>query len=70
MQHNGLIANSTTAHMASTSNSSHFRCRLFVGNLADCDENEVRQLFQQYGQVLECSASKEKSYAFVKMVCG
>ncbi|EDV24755.1 uncharacterized protein TRIADDRAFT_56865 [Trichoplax adhaerens] len=54
--------------MASSINSSgHYRCRLFVGNLADCDENEVRQLFQQYGQVLECSASKEKSYAFVKM---
>ncbi|VDP03832.1 unnamed protein product [Soboliphyme baturini] len=43
------------------------RCRLFVGNLPnELKEDELRDLFTQYGEVAECFLSG-KGFAFIRM---
>ena len=44
------------------------RCRLFVGNLLSCEETELREMFEKYGEVAEVFVNKEKGFGFVRMV--
>ena len=44
------------------------RCRLFVGNLLSCEEPELREMFEKYGEVAEVFVNKEKGFGFVRMV--
>ena len=44
------------------------RCRLFVGNLVSCDEKELREMFEKYGEVAEVFVNKEKGFGFVRLV--
>lgn len=44
------------------------RCRLYVGNLADANEKEVKEMFEKYGKVEECFVNAEKMFAFVRLV--
>ncbi|KAK4121785.1 hypothetical protein N657DRAFT_576698 [Parathielavia appendiculata] len=39
---------------------------LFVGGVT-CSENELREIFNQFGQVQTCIVNKDKRHAFVKM---
>lgn len=48
---------------------SYVKSRLFVGNLPrEMKENEVKLLFEEYGEVNEVFVSKDKMYGFVRMV--
>ena len=44
------------------------RCRLFVGNLVNCEETELREMFEKYGEVAEVFVNKDKGFGFVRMV--
>ena len=45
------------------------RGRLYVGNLPwGMTEDELRQLFSQYGETEQIYVEKEKNFAFVRMV--
>lgn len=44
------------------------RCRLFVGNLVDCDEEEMKQMFSKYGEVAEVFVNKDKGFGFIRLV--
>lgn len=44
------------------------RCRLFVGNLLSCEETELREMFEKYGEVAEVFVNKDKGFGFVRMV--
>lgn len=44
------------------------RCRLFVGNLVDCDEEEMKEMFSKYGEVAEVFVNKEKGFGFIRLV--
>lgn len=44
------------------------RCRLYVGNLADVTEEEIREMFKKYGEINECFVNTEKMFAFVRLV--
>lgn len=45
------------------------RSRLFVGNLPrDMTEDELRKLFEPYGEVQEVFHQKEKNFGFIRMV--
>lgn len=45
------------------------RNRLYIGNLTnDVTEEEIQQMFQQYGETSELFLNKEKNFSFVKMV--
>ena len=44
------------------------RCRLFVGNLVSCDEDELKGMFEKYGEVAEAFVNKEKGFGFVRVV--
>lgn len=44
------------------------RCRLFVGNLLSCEDNELREMFEKYGEVAEVFINKEKGFGFVRLV--
>lgn len=44
------------------------RCRLFVGNLVNCEEAELREMFQKYGEVAEVFVNKDKGFGFVRLV--
>ena len=44
------------------------RCRLFVGNLLNCEETELREMFEKYGEVAEVFVNKDKGFGFVRMV--
>lgn len=44
------------------------RCRLFVGNLVSCEDTELREMFEKYGEVAEVFVNKEKGFGFVRMV--
>lgn len=44
------------------------RCRLFVGNLTNCDEKELRDMFEKYGEVAEVFVNKDKGFGFVRLV--
>ncbi|XP_058966959.1 paraspeckle component 1 isoform X3 [Pocillopora verrucosa] len=43
------------------------RCRLFVGNLTNCDEKELRDMFEKYGEVAEVFVNKDKGFGFVRL---
>ncbi|XP_032235481.2 paraspeckle component 1 isoform X2 [Nematostella vectensis] len=43
------------------------RCRLFVGNLIDCDEEEMKEMFKKYGEVAEVFINKEKGFGFIRL---
>ncbi|XP_043594515.1 hrp65 protein-like [Bombus pyrosoma] len=44
------------------------RNRLYIGNLTnDVTEEEIQQMFQQYGETSELFLNKEKNFSFVKM---
>ncbi|XP_031552704.1 paraspeckle component 1-like [Actinia tenebrosa] len=43
------------------------RCRLFVGNLVDCDEQEMKEMFSKYGEVAEVFVNKEKGFGFIRL---
>lgn len=45
------------------------RCRLFVGNLVNCDEQELAGMFKKFGEVAETFVNKEKGFGFIRMVC-
>lgn len=45
------------------------RNRLYIGNLTnDVTEEEIQQMFQQYGEISELFVNKEKNFAFLRMV--
>ncbi len=45
------------------------KSRLFVGNLPrDMMENDIRKLFEPFGEVQEVFLQKEKSFGFVRLV--
>ena len=44
------------------------RCRLFVGNLVSCDEEELSTMFKKYGEVAETFVNKEKGFGFIRLV--
>ena len=44
------------------------RCRLFVGNLLSCEETELREMFEKYGEVAEVFVNKDKGFGFVRLV--
>jgi hypothetical protein len=45
------------------------RARLFVGNLPkDTGQDVVKELFQQFGEVIELFVQKEKNFGFVRLV--
>lgn len=44
------------------------RCRLFVGNLVSCEETELQEMFEKYGEVAETFVNKEKGFGFVRLV--
>ena len=47
------------------------KARLFFGNLPrDFSEEELQQLLTAHGEVQEIYHSKEKNFAFARMVCG
>lgn len=47
------------------------RARLFVGNLPkDTKQEQVRELFEEFGEVKEVFVQKEKSFGFIRMVSG
>ncbi|XP_076751916.1 hrp65 protein isoform X4 [Xylocopa sonorina] len=44
------------------------RNRLYIGNLTnDVTEEEIQQMFQQYGEISELFVNKEKNFAFLRM---
>jgi non-POU domain-containing octamer-binding protein/proline- and glutamine-rich splicing factor len=46
------------------------RARLFFGNLPrDFSEEELRQMLVAHGEVQEIYHSKEKNFAFARMLC-
>lgn len=46
------------------------RARLYVGNLPrGMTEDELRQLFGQFGETEQIYIEKEKNFGFVRMVC-
>lgn len=44
------------------------RCRLFVGNLGDCGEDEMKEMFSKYGEVAEVFVNKDKGFGFIRLV--
>lgn len=44
------------------------RCRLFVGNLVSCGEEELKGMFEKYGEVAEAFVNKDKGFGFVRLV--
>ncbi|KXJ19989.1 Splicing factor, proline- and glutamine-rich [Exaiptasia diaphana] len=42
------------------------RCRLFVGNLGDCTEDEMKEMFSKYGEVAEIFVNKDKGFGFIR----
>ena len=45
------------------------KARLFIGNLPrDYSEEEVKKLFEKFGEVQEVYINKEKNFGFVRMV--
>jgi len=45
------------------------KARLFVGNLPrDFSSDELKKLFEEYGEVQEVFLQREKNYGFVRMV--
>lgn len=44
------------------------RCRLYVGNLVEVTDEEVKEMFKKYGEVNECFVNREKMFAFVRLV--
>lgn len=43
------------------------RCRLFIGNLVNTDESELKQMFEEYGEVAEVFVNKEKGFGFIRL---
>ncbi|XP_068755833.1 non-POU domain-containing octamer-binding protein-like isoform X2 [Montipora capricornis] len=43
------------------------RCRLFVGNLVSCDEAELKEMFEKYGEVAETFVNNDKGFGFVRL---
>ncbi|XP_043513106.1 hrp65 protein-like isoform X1 [Frieseomelitta varia] len=44
------------------------RNRLYIGNLTnDVTDEEIQQMFQQYGEISELFVNKEKNFAFLRM---
>lgn len=44
------------------------QCRLYIGNLVDCTEEELIEMFKPYGEVSENFLNKEKMFAFIRLV--
>ena len=45
------------------------RNRLYLGNLtSDITDEEIKQMFEPFGEVSEIFINKEKNFAFLKMV--
>lgn len=45
------------------------RSRLYIGNLtSDVTEEEIMNLFGQFGEAAELFLNKEKNFGFIKMV--
>lgn len=44
------------------------QCRLYIGNLVDCSEEELIEMFKPYGEVSENFLNKEKMFAFIRLV--
>lgn len=46
------------------------RSRLYIGNLCnDVTEEELLDLFGQFGETSELFLNKDKNFGFIKMVC-
>ncbi|XP_050534003.1 hrp65 protein-like isoform X2 [Daktulosphaira vitifoliae] len=43
------------------------QCRLYIGNLVDCSEEELAEMFKPYGEVSENFLNKEKMFAFIRL---
>ncbi|CAH1715113.1 hrp65 protein-like isoform X3 [Aphis gossypii] len=43
------------------------QCRLYIGNLVDCSEEELIEMFKPYGEVSENFLNKEKMFAFIRL---
>ncbi|XP_025412242.1 hrp65 protein-like isoform X2 [Sipha flava] len=43
------------------------QCRLYIGNLVDCTEEELIEMFKPYGEVSENFLNKEKMFAFIRL---
>ncbi|XP_050429825.1 hrp65 protein-like isoform X2 [Adelges cooleyi] len=43
------------------------QCRLYIGNLVECSEEELAEMFKPYGEVSENFLNKEKMFAFVRL---
>lgn len=39
-----------------------------MGNLLNCEEIELREMFEKYGEVVEVFVNKDKGFGFVRMV--
>lgn len=45
------------------------KARVFVGNLhRDTTDDQIKKLFEQYGEVREVFLQKDKNFGFVRMV--
>ena len=44
------------------------RCRLFIGNLTNCDDTELKQMFEKYGELAEVFVNNEKGFGLVRLV--
>lgn len=44
------------------------QCRLYIGNLVECSEEELIEMFKPYGEVSENFLNKEKMFAFIRLV--
>lgn len=44
------------------------RCRLFVGNLVNIDETELKEMFEEFGEVSEVFVNHEKGFGFIRLV--
>lgn len=45
------------------------RCRLYIGNLVDVNEDEVKEMFKPFGEISELFVNSEKMFAFIRLVC-
>ena len=63
---NVVTANSATPRLEKKCS---VKSRLFIGNLPrDTKETQVKEMFEEFGEVIEIFVQKEKGFGFVRMV--
>ena len=44
------------------------RCRLFIGNLVNTTEDDLREMFKNFGEMSEVFVNQEKGFGFIRLV--